>query len=1258
MKAIHKDFFREISKSVSRYLSILFIVALGVAFFSGIRATSPDMKMTLDHYLDQTEYMDIRVLSTMGLTEEDVRAVAALEGVEAVEASYTYDAYVISGQEKHVLHFLSVPQMLNSYDLVEGRDISDAGECVVDRYMVDKFGFQIGDTLTVTAPADDELSDHLTRETFTIVGIVTSSSYFTVNRDATDIGNGSTDAFVYLEREAFATDYYSALHVVVRGAAQETAFSEKYDATVKQVTDRLEDIRAAREEARYEEIQGEALSEIGKAESELAEAEEEAESELAEAAEKIADGEKELSDGREELAEGKATYSSEVEKAEKELSSGEKELSEGRKELRSGEESLEAGREELKKGKKELKASEKKLKKGQKEYEKGLQEMTSGQAEMESAEAELAAAAAELQKNKEMLEANRKELDATRQELVTNKKTLQGQKTEAEKALKQLSEQESQLQTQLEEAKAAKEALEYQITAAETAESTEQAEGGMFAEALAALKEQLAQAEAGIAALEKGLAEVVAGKKAAEDGLEKLDAAIAQIDQALNDPNSELNLGAAALAAGEKELEKGQLEYESGAAELKKNQKKMEAAQKELAKAAGELESGQKKLDAGWAEYASGESLLEENEEKLRDARAELKSGESELADGRKTLEDKKAEAASEFSKAEKELAEGESELAEAQSEYESGSRKASEEIASAEAEIADAKAELEDLDRPEWYILDRGKTGGYVEYGQNADRIGTIGRIFPLIFFLVAALISLTTMTRMVEAERVEIGTLKALGYSERQIAAKYVWYALSASLIGSAIGLVFGQKFIPWLIISTYMILYPNLPVILTPLNLYFSLLSAGAAILCVTGAAYATCHSVLRETPAQLMRPAAPPAGKKILLERIRPLWRRLSFTGKVTLRNMFRYKKRFFMTIFGTGGCTALLVFGFGLTDSIGGVVERQYDHISRYDMTVTLKEDTSEADLAAVEEVLHASEAAEGYALLRQRLLEIDSGRVNYSAYLTVPTDPSGYDAYFQMADRETGEVFELGDERVIITEKLADLMELVPGEEITVQDGDLTATFTVGAVAENYLMSYIFMSPALYEKGFGQAPVINTIQIQAPEASEKELDELSEEILKEDAPSGTTTTEYTRSQFARVLNSLDIITLVVVVAAAMLAFVVLYNLNNINMTERRRELATIKVLGFYDGETAAYIFRENILLTVVGSALGLILGKFLHYFIITTVETDVIMFIRAAQPHSYAYSFGLTCLFSLLVNGIMYFSVKKIDMIESLKSVE
>lgn len=1375
-KALTKDFIREITGSLSRYLSILFIVALGVAFFSGIRATSPDMKMTLDYYLDKTEYMDIRIVSTMGLTDEDLKEAASLEGVLAAEGSKTYDAYVISGDEKRVLHFISKPFAIGLYELVSGRDIKNRNECVVDKYLVEKYGFSIGDRLKLTAPGEDEIGDYLDEDEFEIVGVISSSSYFTTNRDTTNIGNGTTDAFVYLDRSVFAADYYSSILMTVEGAAGEMAFSDKYDDIVASVADLLESIKEERERERYDEIMEDAHIKIEEAESELEEAKYEAESELSEAEEKIADAENEISDGWNELEDNRKTYNDEIADAEKKISDGEKEISDGYEQLEDGEKKLSDGKKKIADGQKKIDSSAKELEAGKKEYEKGLKAANEGQSEidkgyakLDEGQSKLDQAAAEAEEGIIALDKTKRGLISQKNDLTKQLQELNNKKTELKTQKSDLKEQKNEIKSQIDEVKLTikglksqissvlkqddklagqiqevtaqkneiesqisminknikdiksqivgleeqKNSIESQIESAKESADKDAAE--TLKTGLKDIEDNLAKLEAGKAEAEAGLEKLEAGKKEAETGLEKLEAGkketeaglkklnegkaeaeagleqlqaglekiekgiaeidnglkeeldpgiakikegITAIDAALSDPESELNKGYAKLESGQAELEKNQAEIdknrkelESGQAELDKSYEKLDEAKKKLEEGTEELKKGQKEID-------KQNKVIKKSEKELEDARKELQKGENKLKDSKNTLEEKKAEAESKFADAESELYSAESELADAKTEYEDGKKEADEKIADAESEIADAKDELSKIKMPKWYILDRGKTGGYLEYGQNADRIGAIGRVFPLIFFLVAALISLTTMTRMVESQRVEIGTLKALGYSQTAIAGKYVLYALSASVIGSAIGIVAGQKFIPWLIISTYMIIYPNLPVILTPLSPLFSAMSAGAAIVCVTGAAYAACRSAFHESPAQLMRPQAPVAGKKILLEHITPLWRRFSFTRKVTLRNLFRYKKRFLMTIFGTGGCTALVVFGFGLTDSIGGVVGRQYEDLTHIDLTGSLKDDIAQDDLDELTHLLDSEKKVEDYIFLRQRLLEIDAGRVNYSAYLTVPEDTSAYESYFYLNDRETGEEYHIHDDSVIITEKLADLMSVGPGDMISFEENDQMVELPVEAVAENYLMSYVFMSPKLYESTFGETPEYNTLQVKAPSMTEDEMNSFSEDILELEAPSGTTTTAYTRSQFDTVINSLDIITLVVVTAAAMLALIVLYNLNNINITERRRELATIKVLGFYDIETAAYIFRENILLTIIGASLGLIFGKYLHSFIITTVETDIIMFIRHAKLLSYLKAFLLTFAFSMLVNVIMFFSVKKIDMIESLKSVE
>ncbi|MGN0203664.1 MAG: FtsX-like permease family protein [Coprococcus sp.] len=1207
-KAINKDFFREIKFTLNRYLSILFIVALGVAFFAGIRATCPDMKETLDYYLDQTNYMDIRVLSTLGLTDEDVQSIQNIEGVKAVDGAYSYDAWVIRGDEKRILRFMSEPDGINDMEIVDGRGIENNDECVVDSFLVNKYGYSIGDTLEITAAGSDEdVLDTLTRDTYTIVGVATSSSYFTISRDTTSVGTGQTDAFVYLSKDEFKMEAYTAAYVLVEDAMDEVAFSDKYETVVGAVTDRLDAISSEREAARYNGIMDDANKELNDAKAELADAKADAEAELNDAWNQIQDGEQELADGRKELSDNRESYEKQIADAKSEIASGEQKLADGEAEIADNEKKLADGQAQIMEAEKVLDSSQRELDANRAAYEDGLAQANEGQKQLDAGYASITEAGQQLDIQEASLIEQKDGLLLQQEELEGNLNTLESAIDQLNTGLEQLKQQRDQMAGILDPA-------------------------GIL---IGKLDEQIAE-------LERQLAELEAQKKAVSEGLVQI-----------NDGLDQLNDGLQQIADGRMELERQKQMLDEQQALLDDTFEQLEAAKVQL-------DDGEKQITDGRNQINDKKKELESGWEAIGAAKKELASGKAELENGRRELNAQMAEAEAEFADAEQKLADAEQKLGDAKEEYASGKEEADREIADAEQKISDAEAELADIDYPEWYVLDRNSTQGYVEYEQNAERIGAIGRIFPLIFFLVAALISLTTMTRMVESQRTQIGTLKALGYSNWAIAKKYVFYALSASAVGSVIGLIFGQKFLPWIIITTYKILYPNLPVVLTPLNAWYSILASAAAIICVTGAALASCYKELVASPAELMRPVAPKVGRKIWLEHVSFIWNHLKFTSKVTMRNLFRYKKRFFMTVFGIGGCTALVVFGFGLTDSISGVVERQYEELFHYDITLTLDDHADEEDLQQLFEFLDHNSVmnVEQYISVRSKSLEIKGSEANYTAYLKVPEDVEQYKEFVVLQDREKETPYELDDETVIITEKLSDLLNLKPGDSITIEDKDIKKEVTVGHIAENYLMSYIYMSPALYQQLFGMEPEWNTVEAFIPDLNADNSEMLSTELLALDAVSGTTTTDYTRSKFEDVLGSLDVITLIVVAAAGMLAFIVLYNLNNINITERRRELATIKVLGFHDIEVAEYVYRENVMLTIIGGILGIFFGKYLHAFIITTVETDVIMFIRHADVSSYIYAVLITFGFSMFVNWMMYYRLKKIDMVESLKSVE
>ncbi|MDO4345425.1 MAG: FtsX-like permease family protein, partial [Eubacteriales bacterium] len=622
---------------------------------------------------------------------------------------------------------------------------------------------------------------------------------------------------------------------------------------------------------------------------------------------------------------------------------------------------------------------------------------------------------------------------------------------------------------------------------------------------------------------------------------------------------------------------------------------------------------------------------------------------------GKKELEDAREEIAD----AEKEIEDNEKKLADGWKEYEDGVKEFEEEIADAEKEIADAEKEIEDLKEPEWMVSDRSDLPDNIGYGENADRMRNIGQVFPVLFFLVAALISLTTMTRMVEEERTQIGTLKALGYSKGAIASKYLGYALIATLAGSIVGVLLGEKFLPFVIVTAYKIIYHHIPNIELPYNMKFAVIAVGAALVSTLGATLAACYKELASTPAVLMRPPAPKEGKRVLLERVTFLWKHLSFTWKSTVRNLFRYKKRFFMTIFGIGGCMALMIVGYGLRDSIMDIANLQFKEIQVYDAMVILDTESSAAAKEDLEKQVSSDVRVENYTKTMMQKDTVQIGKKLWDLYVMVPENVTEFMQFVNFRDRVSGETYELTDEGAILTEKIASELGLKVGDTISIEDDESgTVEVPVAAITENYLSHYIYLTPALYEKCFHEEPEYNEILFRLSEDAKEQLLAVGEEFLSQDAALSVSYTETLMGQLDDMLEALDAVMIVLIISAGLLAFVVLYNLNNININERKRELATIKVLGFYDGEVSAYVYRENILITIIGIFAGVVLGIILHRFVIVTVEVDACMFGRNINLPSFLISSAFTVAFSIFVNVVMHFKLKKIDMVESLKSVE
>ena len=1221
-KSMRKDFFREIKNSFNRFLSIMLIVALGVAFFSGIRATSPDMKLSADIYYDRENMMDLRVLGTWGVTDEDIEGLKQIEGIKEIEPLYSYDVMGKVTGNQYVLKAYSAPDNINKMKVVEGRLPEKEGECAIDEQLVMTGEFQIGDTLTIQSGNEEELSDVIKGDQYEIVGVVNSRIYMDVERGSTTIGNGKINGYFVLPKEEFTLEAYTEVVMTVEGAKELLAYSKEYEEYVAPVKARVEDFIEQRAELRYDDT-------------------------IKEAKEKIADGEKEVKDGERELKDGQKELNEskkQVEDAEKELANGEIELASGEEEFTSAEQKVIDGEAELEKGKQELSEKKAELLAKKEQLEQAEKEIQDGKAQIKEGKEQLAKGEQELVVQQETIEQGKKAyeeqessvktaLQEAKTELKNAKKTLDANKKQYEETEKATLQPIEEAKTQLEKTKQQLDQWKAQIAKLEQEVSEDD-------EQLVKLKQQyqasLAEYEAAkqeIEAKESLVKEQLAeGKKALEEAEEQYNQGLSEYNEKKSKAEKELQSAKKQLEQGEKQIETAKTSLASSKKELVKKEKELTQAEKEIEQSKPQLAEGESALKqaeqtilASQTQLEEGRQELEKNRQKLLDARRELEEGWQQLEDGKKKITD-----------GEKELADGKKELAKAKE------------------KLADAKDELADLDEPEYYVLDRDSIVSAVSFGNDAERIKAIGEVFPAIFFLVAALVSLTTMTRMVESDRTQIGTLKALGYSKWNIAMRYILYALFATLVGSLIGMILGQKIFPNIIIGAYKMMYQTLPDVVVPLNSFYSITSCFLAIATILVATIFACYKELQEVPAGLMRPVAPKVGKRVLLERIPCIWNRLSFISKVTVRNLFRYKKRFFMTIFGIGGCMALIIVGFGVRDSIYSIVDKQYGGIMDYDLSISIKEGKKPEKIIAGEERILGS--------LNTWQASIDVGTKEedtLEAYMIVPEEKDKLEEYIHLHNRRTKETYELSSNGVIISEKLATLLNVDIGDTIIIQQEEKKdQTVLIEGIAENYLYHYVYMAPELYESLYGEQEDWNQILVKTKEHSSKEQNELSEQILKKSGVNSVTKVTESKNSIDRMMNSMDIVVVVLVISAGALAFIVLYNLNNINISERKRELATIKVLGFYDMETAEYVYRENVLLTIFGVLLGLGLGVILHHYVIITAELDMMMLGRDIKPMSFVYGALLTGIFSMFVNFVLYYKLKKIDMVESLKSVE
>lgn len=1291
MKALHKDFWMEIRKSKARFISIFLIVALGVAFFSGIQAASPDMRFSGDAYYDEALLMDLKVVGTLGLTEDDVEALKKIEGVESAEGAYGTDVICGEGEDQKVLHVESLNKSVNQIKAKKGKIPEKKGEIFLDREYAFARGYEVGDSIKLK----QEEEGLLLEENYTVCGIGTSPLYISFNRGNTTLGSGEISGFAYVTPENFDQEVYTQIYLRFHGSEDLTSYTDAYDNLIEKVQSTVEGIEKERCEIRYNDVKEEAEDALKEAEKEL----KDGEKELKDGKKELKDGEKEFADAKKEVEDGEK----ELADAKKKIEDGKKELADGKKKISDGQEQLETAKNQAADGQSQLNAAKEKISAGWTEFYANQDKVDAGQEELFAAKEELAKGKETIAEGKKLLEEQKKNLEdkqkeieagkaaipAAREELNTQKQMCEeglkaveageAELSKGEAALFGLKEQLSGLTSQYDSLHTELENVQAQLSTVRRRYEEAVNSGTAAEEELNALLNQISvleEKEGSLSVQAETLRSQVETLKATVTETEQTITAqkqtFAQKRAELEGALSEISSGLISLEEKEQQLmqaenqiQAGQKEIEKGFAELKKQEEKLPAAEEEISKNEKLLEESQKQLDAAEKTLSEGQSELDaqaeklaaawsqisESEKTLSEGQAEIAANEKKISDGEKEIEENKKK----LSDGKKEIKENEKKLEDARKEIEDGEK----ELADGKKEYEDAKKEIEELEEPEWLITDRNDLPEYSDYGDNADRIRNIGQVFPVIFFLVAALISLTTMTRMVEDQRTQIGTLKALGYSKFAIMSKYINYALLATVGGSICGVLIGEKVLPYIIISAYGIMYHNMA---SNLQIHYeftyAVTASVAAVVCTLGATLFSCYRELSETPASLMRPPAPKEGKRVLLERITFFWKHLSFSWKSTLRNLFRYKKRLFMTIFGIAGSMALMLVGFGIQDSIMDIALRQYSKLQHYDGTIISDEDAGKKEREKLEKFLQEDERILRYTDVQFTKMETPAGKSNLSVYVYVPENLENFKEDVTLQNRRTKEQYELSDAGAAISEKTAKLAGLSVGDMITLIQDNKPYQVKVDLITENYMGHYIYMTPKVYEEAFHKKPDFENIIFTVKDEAKENMEQVGNEILEFPAALSISYTSSLADQLDRMLSTLGTVIVVLIVSAGMLAFVVLYNLNNINITERQRELATLKVLGFYDQEVSQYVFRENVLLTIIGVIAGAAFGILLHRYVITTVEVDAVMFGRNIKPLSFLYSALFTCGFSVFVNMVMHFKLKKIDMVESLKSVE
>ena len=1282
--AFAKGVLRSIRGSLGRFLAIMGIVALGCGFYAGLQMCGPNMRLAADRYYDETQLWDLRVVSTLGFKDADVKRIASTEGVSAAVASHTVDVMARLGNEQVAVRISSLGsktattltaadaggrpgggQVVNRLILREGRWPTSAEECVVS---ADVSGASVNDRVEVLSGGADHDRGLRVRK-LVVVGTVSSSNYvYTGNLGSTSLASGKIEQCLFVTDDAFGEDTpYTDVYLKVSGADKLQSSSDAYEEKVSEVKGRMEARSGDLSRARQADLRAQAQVTLNEKVKEYQRKRDEsygrladAKDQLDDAEQRIADGQGKLDEGQREYDEGLATYRGKRADAERRLSDAQAQIDSGRGELDAQRDRLAAGEWAWRQGYDQLSSQLASAGVTAPSAQGYVDELDARLTQAEAAKAQLASLQGQLAQAREATgEANRRRVNEGINELRPKISELEDKRERAQGALDSLRPRRGEAQVQLNDldvrirdTQANIDRLEAERDKLGSAFSQEQAQSLAAAKAtLRKLKEKRPSAQADLSKLDAAVGEAEVTVKTIDEGLATARSSLARLQEA-QEQIQEAEQGIPQLEAGIGQIQ-GRLPSDDDIAALtsaRDSARRLADTREVLDEGASQLSSAQKRLDASQAEL-----------------RRQRKDAAHQLASAKGRLE----AAAGELRRSRDQLAEARAQHDEGLASYTDGKAKADESFSRAWQEIQDAQRSIDEIALPDVYTLDRSQSESAATYQADTKRMDNIANVFPLMFFLVAALVALTTMTRMVDDERVQIGTYKALGYGKTRIAGRYLLYALVAAGVGATLGVIVLSQLLPYIIMSAYSIIYAVPPLDLPlPVDWGVALSAAGLGVGVTLLTTWVTVYSSLREPPATLMLPRAPKAGRRILLEHVTPIWRRLSFSWKVTARNLFRYKRRLLMTVIGISGCASLLLVGFGLHDSIWDIIDLQYGPIIHYDTTVGLSDASTELDVSAVTDYLGSAGGASDIVRVQRESMQATGTGPSTSATskthvtVIVPQDSLQAQEAVTFHDRTTGAAVAFDDDAVLVTEKLASLYGIKAGDQLMLFDQDDAGNaigtghaLTVTGVTENYVANLVYVGRGAWRSVSPVTPVFSTIFCNVPDTGDVRAT-VSARLHDMTGVSTVTFSDEVINQYRHVLSVVDMVVVVLIVSAAALAFIVLYNLTNINVEERLREIAALKVLGFTKREVYAYIFREIMLLALMGDVAGMLLGIWLERFVITTAEVDYVMFGRSIHALSFVYAFALTLVFSALVMLVMRRKLDHVDMVESLKSVD